>query len=250
MSSLDRIEKAAAILVEAHRTGTAIESLPAGLVTSPAEAYAVQERVVHLLDSAIVGWKAGFDASGQSICAPIMARVSRQGGPELPVAGNTPCAIEVEIAYILDADVPAAAPVADSDSIVSQIALGMELIQSRYQDRAAQPFLSMLADGLANGGYYLAASSPRADAPDLETMHLTIMRDSETIWDKTIAHPQVDPAAPLRALLAAPPSHCGGLRKGQFITTGTLNGAPAVPVPSSIAAITVIGPLAAKLVKV
>ena len=249
MSLPDRIQDAATILAEAHRAGTAIESLPAHLVGSAAEAYAVQERVVQLLDTDVVGWKAGFDADGQPMCAPIMARVSRHGGPELPVFGSAPCAIEVEIAYILDADVPADAPVADAQTVVSQIALGMELIQSRYRDRTAQPFLPMLADGLANGGYYLAAPSRWADAPDLKALHLTVMRDGETIWDKTVAHPQVDPAVPLNALLAAPPRHCGGLRKGQFVTTGTLNGAPTVPVPSSIAALTVIGPLTAKLVK-
>lgn len=249
MSSPDRIQDAAAILVEAHRTGTAIAGLPAHLVTSTAEAYAVQERVVQLLDQDVVGWKAGFDANGQPMCAPIMRRVSRHGGPELPVFGSAACAIEVEIAYILDVDVPANAPVADAQTVVSQIALGMELIQSRYEDRSAQPFLAMLADGLANGGYYLAVQSHWADAPDLEAMHLTVMLDGETIWDKTVAHPQVDPATPLRALLAAPPGHCGGLRKGQFITTGTLNGAPTVPVPSSISARTVIATLETKLVK-
>lgn len=248
MSLSERIEGAAAMLAQAHRTGTAIENLPPDLVTSPAEAYAVQERVAQLLETEIIGWKAGFGPDGEAMCAPLMARLSRDGGPELPIFGRTPCAIEVEIAYILDEDVPAGSMVDDPATVVSRIALGMEVIQSRYRDRAAQPFLSLLADNLANGAYYLAARSLWADAPVLEDMHLTVMREGETIWDKTVAHPQVDPAAPLRALLAAPPSHCGGLKKGQFVTTGTLNGAIAVPLPSAIAAITIIGPLATRMV--
>jgi 2-keto-4-pentenoate hydratase len=247
MTALERIEGAAAILAATHRSGEEIENLPSDLVTSIADAYAVQERVAELLETEVAGWKVGFDGQGKTIYAPILGLLTRKGGPELPVAREAPSAIEVEIAFILDEDVPAGQAVADAAEVVSTIALGMEVIQSRFRDRKAQPFLSTLTDNLSNGAYYLSASTPWASAPDLDSLHLTVMRDGLTIWGQTVAHPQGDIAMPMRAMLADPPSHCGGLKRGQFITTGTLCGAIEVPVPCAVAAMTVIGPLAAKL---
>ncbi|MFC7397689.1 fumarylacetoacetate hydrolase family protein [Chelatococcus sp. GCM10030263] len=247
MTALERIEGAAAILAAAHASGEGIENLPSDLVTSIADAYAVQERVAELLETEVAGWKVGFDAQGKTVYAPVLERLTRKGGPELPVARDAPSVIEVEIAFILDEDVTAGQAVADATEVVSTIALGMEVIQSRFRDRTAQPFLSTLTDNLSNGAYFLSISTPWASSPDLDSLHLTVMRDGDMIWGQTVAHPQGDIALPMRAMLAEPPSHCGGLKRGQFITTGTLCGAIEVPVPSAIAAMTVIGPLAAKL---
>jgi 2-keto-4-pentenoate hydratase len=249
MTTSERIEGAAAILAAAHRSGQAIENLPGDLVTDIADAYAVQERVLALLQTEVAGWKVGFDAQGKTIYAPILECLTRRGGPELPIAGDASTAIEVEIAFILDEDVPAGRPVSDAADAVSTIALGMEVIQSRFRDRKAQPFLSTLTDNLSNGAYYLSAPTAWADAPDLDSLHLTIMRDGANVWGQAVAHPQGDVAMPMRAMLADPPAHCGGLKQGQFITTGTLCGAIEVPVPSAIAAMTLIGPLAAKLTR-
>jgi len=229
----------AEVLVSAHRRGESVNWTDAYLVSSLEEAMATQAEVIRRLDTRPAGWKVGFGPDATAVAAPILAEFLHTDGAalSLPAAGRV--GLEVEIAFRLGQDLPARdRPYSKSEVLgaVSGALVGIELVASRFNDAGSLPYPVYLADNLGNAGYVAGESGAESTELELSSLPCRIWRDGELIHDRVGGHPQGDPLQPLLAYAGGQIDHCGGLRAGQVVTTGTLCGVITIDRPCTIAA--------------
>lgn len=218
--------KVAQLIARAHRLQCPVDEFPHGSgPTTLGEGFDIQRRVAVDLGGGISGWKAAIDGQGRMLSAPIFDSITYASGTDVDFRPNIPAAIEVEIAFVLGRDLPEkSAPYTKDDvcDAIAHIAPGIEVLQSRLGDFRELSPASMLADNLANHAYILGPLVAYRSEMALEALMLTASLDDECIWHAACSHPQSDPTAVLLALANSPPGHLGGLKSGQFVTTGNL----------------------------
>src|SRR5690349_12722504 len=108
---MNPIERVAAMLLEARRTGTRLERLPDD--ASPddtAAAYAIQDLVTAELRSELGGtggWKVGSKGTtDQPLCAPMPSGLFQSSPATLTGAAFKTRIIEAEVAFHIAADLP------------------------------------------------------------------------------------------------------------------------------------------------
>ncbi len=149
--------------------------------------------------------------------------------------------IEVELAFVLGQDLPPRDTPYSRDEVVAAIdslAIGIELVRSRYIDGAGDALGLLLADFMSNIGYVVGPKLERAmlaDGAELGVLRLT--NGASVLFDGAATHADGDALAALAVCAnQGLPTHGGGyLKKGHVVTTGTLCGAPVIPAPSSFA---------------
>ena len=131
----EHCEEAARLLCAA-RGGAPVHQLPPSCrPQSDADAYEIQDAVVHQLGETIGGWKVGAaSAASAAFCAPIWMKMIRPspasyGARELRLIG-----IEAEIAFRLGRDFPVRAAAYDPAEVTAGAALhpAIEVVDSRY----------------------------------------------------------------------------------------------------------------------
>jgi 2-keto-4-pentenoate hydratase len=207
--------------------------LPAALRPhDAAQAYAVQDAVVRERGE-IAGWKVGA-ASPQAL--PARAALTRDsvwvspaGLPvRLPAAGFAVLGVEAELVYGLGADLPArAAPYSTAEVLgaVASVRAAIEVCDTRYAAWAQQGEWSRLADQACHGA--LIVGSGTADVtgvqPLLQPVSLSVngaVAVQHDAWGNPAGHP-----LRLLAWLANEGARSlGGLRAGQWVTTGSCTG--------------------------
>ncbi len=147
----DKIERLAAALAEAWRSGTTVPlPAPDAAPASRAEAYAVQDRMAELIGEPVVGWKVGATVRAvqrlEGHDGPILGRLF--GSRLMTSPATVPAALveggklECEIAFRFTADLPARrdrryAPEEIAPLLVLHPAI--ELTASRYAAGARRP---------------------------------------------------------------------------------------------------------------
>jgi 2-keto-4-pentenoate hydratase len=223
-AATDRIAR---MFLEARRGGPLVTPEPADALTSVADAYAVQEQVVRELGR-VGAWKVGAPSpSADPVRAPILATTIRASPVTLPASSFHVIGIEAEIAYRLGADLPARARPYDAEEVAAAIE-GMlpaiEVVDTRLADHAAAPPLWKLADNQINGGLVtgtLAADWRRFD-PLTQPVRLEV--DGVVVAKGRGGNTAGDPFRLLVWLANRCGAHCGGLKRGQIVTTGSLTG--------------------------
>ncbi len=201
------------------------------------EGYALQAEILKQrgIDEP-AGYKLSLRDGGKLYAAPLLFVSSARNA-----RFETGIKIEVELAFVLGQDLPPRETPYSRDEVVAAIdnvAIGIELVRSRYIDGAGDALGLLLADFMSNIGYLVG---PRLDpsvlAPGAELGPLRLTNGASVLFDGAARHMDGDPLAAL--VLCAHqglPTHGGGyLKKGQVVTTGTLCGAPVIPAPSSFA---------------
>ncbi|MBX6744311.1 MAG: fumarylacetoacetate hydrolase family protein [Acetobacteraceae bacterium] len=223
------IQAAASLLLTARREAAplAADRLARLPIASRADAYAIQERVAAELGP-VGAWKVGASSpEAEPARAPIQAAAIHVSPAVLPAAAFHRIGIEVEIAYRLGCDLPARqAPYgrAEVEAAIEAVLPAIEVVDTRLADHEAMGALWKLADNQLNGGLVLGA--PRADwrAVDPATQPVRLRVDGALVHEGRGGNAAGDPIRLLVWLANACGSHCGGLRRGQVVTTGTLTG--------------------------
>jgi len=220
----DKIGRAAALLAEAHRTGTRLPGLPeADSPSNAVEAWAVQRAVLTLRGVTIGGFKAALPP-GQPGFGAIMPAPGLHASPT--VLGLTPgkrMGIEAEIAFRVTRDIPAGTP--DDDVLAAVVAFpAIELVSSRYEDGADLPQSVRVADNFSNGGFVAGPDAPAWRSLDLSDLHVRLTIGDAVIADKHGGNPAGDPRLPLLWLAGLLPSVGLELREGHVVTTGSCTG--------------------------
>jgi 2-keto-4-pentenoate hydratase len=221
-------DRAAASLLDARARRRPLAALPEDARPRSAEdAYAIQDRVVAAIGP-IGGWKVGAKSpDAEPSCAPLCAAWLRASPARFAAGSFLLNGIEGELAFTLAHDLPPRGePYAREDVIaaVATVHPAIEIVDSRFAAHDAVDLLSQLADCGLHGALVVGAgiALPAGFSVTDQTVELDIAgarafagRDSNTAGD------------PFR-LLAWLANHaavrCGGLRRGEAITTGAWTG--------------------------
>lgn len=198
-----------------------------------ATAYAVQAQVAARLGP-VGGFKYACRPGTPAIMAPIQAARILPSGASFDRDGQ-PVGIELEVGFRLNAAPP---PVDAADfqarlrEVVTPVAV-IELVQTRLDADAIRDDMMKLADHQLNGGLVVGGAGNWDGSPLTEvTAHLQF--DGETVLDGPVAPPFGDAFSCLAALARMVGCHCGGLKAGDVVITGSLNGLPWLNAPARI----------------
>jgi 2-keto-4-pentenoate hydratase len=225
--TVDRAARAAALLVEARKSGKGLAALPADCRPDSAdEAYAIQDAVALRL-GAIRGWKTGAPGpEAEPTYAPIFTVVA--GAGRFAASTQRLFGIEAELAFRLARNLPKRDRPYTRDDIVAAIASmhpALELVDTRFADFAAVDALSKVADNQSNGALIHGPVVAGWQGLGLDLARPPI---GVTIDGRVAAQTSGNSGGDPLRLLTALANHCtgrtGGLREGDMITTGSITG--------------------------
>ena len=214
-------------LLAARRSGNTVSDFT-GSPETLAQALTTQRAVMDRLSEAVGGWKVNAHAEVGGVAAPIFAGVSKIAPTTWPFAERL--AVEVEIAVRLKHDLPPGTySREDIIAAIESMSLGLEMCISRLPAGHNASYWVNFSDNLANEGYVISKASMPVATVDYAALPCVITLDGETLYNAPAKHPTNDLLLPVLAYANAQSDVVGGLKAGQFITTGSLCGM--VPVP-------------------
>ncbi|MEI9982408.1 MAG: fumarylacetoacetate hydrolase family protein [Aliidongia sp.] len=221
-------QEAAALLVAAHRSGNPLDHLPGSCRPATiADAYAIQDEVTRALGP-VGGWKVGMgSADAEPSCAPVYRDAILPSGASLDPRRYHGLALEIEFAFRLRHDLPLRAGPYGHEEIVAAIDFLplIEVIGSRYRDRTALSAAEQLADANGNGALILGTPVEDWRGLDFREQLVTLTIDGELVQSARNTHPAGDPVRLVVWQANHVASRCGGLKSGDIVTTGSLQGA-------------------------
>jgi 2-keto-4-pentenoate hydratase len=218
---------AGAMLLDARRTNTPIDDLPAAVrpVTLD-EAYFIQDRLA-LAYGEIGGWKVGAPTADAT---PMFAPM-----PLAWIASNDAIlggrhrfrGLEAEIAFLMAKDLPPRDKAYSRDEVVAAIASchpAIEVIESGLTDPLKATKLSMIADLQMHGAFVYGAAVANWQSIDFSKEHVTLFVDGVVRVERTGSNTSGDLMRLLPWLANEGAARTGGLKTGQWVTTGSWTG--------------------------
>lgn len=213
-------------LLQARHENRPVEDWPDALrPNSFDQAYGVQALQMAALGP-VGGWKVGAaNAVAPPTCAPLPLRF-RYASPSTPAGENLSLrGMEVEIGLILGQDLPPSdAPYSQEQvwAAVREVCVAVEIVESRFVHRDTVGRLSTLADLASHGALVHQAHG-------VVTKDMALLKPEwaclQVGQQAPLQGPNQNPAGDVMRLLLwlanQGSHHCGGLKQGQVIITGT-----------------------------
>ena len=223
-----RIIDAANALLNARRTGNTVADLPTNLQPqSVDEAYAIQDRLIAALGD-IGGWKVG---AGSPEATPMFAPMPRAwiaaSGSVLTGERWRYRGLEAEIAFLIGSDLPSRAqPYSREETLAAMASChpAIEVLESAFTDPPQATRLSNVADLQMHGGFVYGPAVANWQAIDFSKEHVMLAVDGVVRVERTSSNTAGDLLRLLPWLANEGAVRTGGLRKGQWITTGSWTG--------------------------
>jgi 2-keto-4-pentenoate hydratase len=218
---------AGAMLLDARRTNTPIDDLPAALrPVTVDEAYFVQDRLA-LAYGAIGGWKVGAPTTDATpLYGPMPLAWIASNNAQLD-GKHRYRGLEAEIAFLIGKDLPPREKTYSREEVVDAIASchpAIEVIESGLVDPIKAERLSMVADLQMHGGFvYGPAVTPWRNI-DFSKEHVTLTVDGVVRVERTGSNTSGDLMRLLPWLANEGAKRTGGLKAGQWVTTGSWTG--------------------------
>ena len=221
-----KIERAAALLVQARRSMQPIANLPEDVrPASIAEAHAIQDATTAALGKRVDAYKANAPPTSDPTRGVIYDGTILSSPARIPAAQVPNCGVEGEVAFVFRRDLPARATDYTRDEVAASVdaLAAIEVVHSRYADRTKVSNLETLADSISNGAFVHA--SPLADWRGLELgkLKVTLTVNGATVLEQVGGHPTNDPLGIAVALVNMMRAQ-NGVRAGQFVTCGSCTG--------------------------
>ena len=225
------ISPLAALIVKARRERTPLPLDPALAPATLREALDVQAQVAQALGADVAGWKVGFTPEGAAWAAPIFAADMLTETYALAPGKMVKVEGELGVRFGRDLPVRPGQPYTREEIVdaIAEVFAGLELVASRFADPDNTAFLSRVGDSFSNLGYVIGTGVTDFRALDLSDLDCRITFDGEARHHARGGHANRDPLIPLIAWASEQISYLGGMKAGQFLTTGTLNR----PIPTS-----------------
>ena len=197
-----------------------------------AQAYAVQDVVVRER-GAVAGWKVGA-ASPQAL--PARAALTRDSvhvceteeALQLPSTGFAVMGVEAELVYEIGADFPPRdTPYSPAEVLaaVSSVRVGIEVCDTRFAAWAQQGEWSRLADQACHGALIVGSGSADVGSVSPLAMGVSLsVNGAVAVQHDTWSNSAGDPLRLLVWLANEGALSLGGLRAGQWVTTGSCTG--------------------------
>lgn len=219
----------AALIVKARRVRTALPVDPALAPPSLHAALGVQAEVAGELGEIAAGWKVGFTPEGAAWAAPIFAGDVKTGAYRLAPGEVVKVEGELGVRFARDLPVRPGKPYTRNEVLdaIGEVFAGIELVASRFEDSANTPFLARIGDSFSNLAYSPGAGLRDFRSLDLANLPCRIAFNGVTQHEANGGHANGDPLIPLVAWASEQIDYLGGMKAGQFLSTGTLN----APIP-------------------
>jgi 2-keto-4-pentenoate hydratase len=226
--SSEVVRRAADLLLRAREEVTTLPTDAVGFpLAGAADAYAVQALVAAEVGT-VGAWKVGASSpEAAPIFAPIFADLVHESPARLEGAAFHRRGIEAEIAYRLGRDLPARSEPYTRAEVVEAIAAvlpAIEIVDSRLAGFEQQDPWWKLADNQVNGALVVGPALADWERIDPMTQPVRLMVDGEVVAAGEGGNTAGDPLRLLVWMANHVGAHCGGLRAGQIVTTGSLTG--------------------------
>ena len=223
-----RILDATNALLNARRTGHTIADLPAALQPqSVDEAYAIQDRIAAAFGD-IGGWKVGAPSPDSTpMFAPMPLAWMASTGSTLSGERWRFRGLEAEIAFLVGSDLPPRAQSYTREETLAAMASchpAIELMESGFEDPTKATRLAMIADLQMHGGFVHGPAVPNWRSIDFSKEKVMLAVDGVVRVERTGSNTSGDLLRLLPWLANEGAARTGGLRKGQWITTGSWTG--------------------------
>jgi 2-keto-4-pentenoate hydratase len=221
----DRLRQAAEVLLNARRTMTPIDDLPAELrPRTLQEAYFVQDVMVEALGAA-GGWKVGApspEATPLYAPMPFILADGMVGAQFRRMRG-----VEAEISFLIGKDLPPRQQPYTRDEVVAAIASchpAIELLESALLNPDAADRLTSIADLQSNGGFIAGKAVPGWQSFDFASLGAQMNVDGFVRVTGGKNSAGSDMVRLVHWLANEAQERTGGLQAGQWITTGSWTG--------------------------
>jgi len=220
--------EAADLLLNARRTAATIDDLPAALKPATLEeAYAVQDILAGAYGP-IGGWKVGApNPDATPIFAPMPKLWIAASGSTLSGITSRYRGLEAEIAFQLGEDLPPRATPYTMEEVIGAIASchpAIEVLESGLTDPAAAARRSMLADLQMHGGFIYGAAVADWQSLDFAKETVSLAVDGVVRVERTGSNTSGNLLRLLPFLANEGAARTGGLKRGDWITTGSWTG--------------------------
>lgn len=215
-------------LLEARRTGRPVTGeLVRELEPTVDAAYRIQAEVARAIGQ-VGGFKVANKPDAPRIMAPIFSKDIVTAPASVGVSSEEEIGIELEVGFRIERTLPDR-NTPNRREAISQCLCALpviEIVRTRLP-RDATPVLK-LADNQINGGLVLGA--PITDWTSLSLGPVTARLDlgEDRVLDGEVGVPGGNAFENFLVLEEMLGDHCGGLRPGQVVITGSLNGLPYV----------------------
>ncbi len=230
---MDRHHDSARLLLSARRDPTQkLHSLPEVMRPQTEEqAYLVQRAIMAELGE-IGAWKVGSPSpTGPFTCAPLPAAGVQASPGHASTEQCTDQGVEAEIAVKIAHDLPPRdQPYAPEDilAVIASAHPAIEILQSRYVDVDRVDPLSNLADSLSHFGLVVGPAIANWRPIDLAAEQVALIVNGAEMKRRT-GNPAGDMVRLLVWLANQGARWAGGLRAGQYVTTGSWTAKDFVP---------------------
>jgi 2-keto-4-pentenoate hydratase len=227
-----RLMEAANLLLDARRSGEPIVDLPAALQpVDLAEAYFVQDAMAEAFGP-VGGWKIGAaTAEATPVFAPMPKMWIAAGGAELVDSPGSHAwryrGLEAEIAFLIGEDLPPRATPYSREEVMAAIASchpAIEVLESGLVDPVAATKMSASADMQIHGGFVYGAAYADWKTIDFSKETVMIAIDGSVRVERTGSNTSGDLMRLLPYLANEGAARTGGLKAGDWITTGSWTG--------------------------
>ena len=219
---------AADMLLDARRTHTPIPDLPVELQPVNLEEVARVHQAMAVAYGEIGGWKIGAGTSDATpFFAPMPLAWMAPSGAVLTGPRYRYRVLEAEIAFLVGEDLPPRSAPYTREEVIAAMASchpAIEELESGLTDPKAANNLSALADLQMHGGFVYGAAVPDWQTIDFATEHVTLAVEGSVRVERTGSNTSGDLLRLLPYLANEGAARTGGLKAGQWITTGSWTG--------------------------
>ncbi len=216
------------LLLDARRTGKPLDGLPAALTPADmTEVYVVQDRLAEVFGE-IGGWKIGApSAEATPMFCPLplawmAATDSVLSGDHWRYRG-----LEAEIAFLVGKDLPPRAePYTREEALAAMASChpAIEVLETAFADPTQVAREAMLADLQMHGGFVYGPAMLDWHSVDFSKETVSLVVDGVVRVERTGSNTSGDLLKLLPWLANHGAARTGGLRSGQWITTGSWTG--------------------------
>jgi 2-keto-4-pentenoate hydratase len=219
---------AADMLLDARRTGVRVADLPEALrPTSAEEIDAIQDAIAEAYGE-IGGWKIGAGSlEATPSFAPMPAAWIAPSGTTLSGDRWRYRGLEAEIAFLVGEDLPPRTTPYSREEVLAAMASchpAIEVLETAFADPVDGAKPSVLADLQRNGGCVYGLAFADWKQADFNTERVTLAVDGSVRVERTGSNTSGDLLRLLPYLANEGAARTGGLRRGQWITTGSWTG--------------------------
>lgn len=226
------------MLLDARRTGNAIADLPKDVrPTTLEEAYFIQDRMALAYDD-IGGWKVGApSADATPMFAPMPLNWMGPSGCVLRGITHRMRGLEAEIAFLMGEDLPPREEPYTREEVIAAIESchpAIEVIESGLIDPLSTDRFTWLADMQIHGGFVFGDGVPNWQSIDFTKENVALAVDGSVRVERTGSNTSGDLLRLLPWLANDGAARTGGLKKGDWITTGSWTGLTQASAGSSV----------------